>query len=180
MRVEHHQLAELKAIGRSEDIEEALLESQIALENERAEVERLRSDAGSTVALANLTDELHQAKKSIAALELAERTASERYEKGRRESVRDRDVIEGLQHELKMAHEDLDRLKFDAKDTKPIILDTKPIMSKSTTLTPVVESRSALLTSVKKEDCEMCGKNDHELEDCPDCQRSSFFHAHEC
>ncbi|KAK4054107.1 hypothetical protein OIV83_001132 [Microbotryomycetes sp. JL201] len=103
-----HKEKEAKAAARVEELEEALLDSQVRLEEERAELETLRRDASGGGA----TEELAQAHKQIAILKTERQAAQQTSETLRQEIDKHLGHVEDLKEEVRSLERDLDQVRL--------------------------------------------------------------------
>ncbi|KAM0789615.1 hypothetical protein ACM66B_000421 [Microbotryomycetes sp. NB124-2] len=99
---------EARSTARIEELEEALLDSQVRLEEERAELETLRRDASGGGA----TEELAQAHKQISILKTERQAAQQTCENLRQDVEKHLTHVEDLREEVRSLERDLDQLRL--------------------------------------------------------------------
>lgn len=97
-------------LARIEELEDALLDAQTRLEEERNELEGLRSDATGT-ATANIAEDLKQANKQLDALKLEKVAASQAASDAQRTHQQDAELIGQLRADLQAAENELQILQ---------------------------------------------------------------------
>jgi chromosome segregation ATPase len=98
-------------LARIEELEDALLDAQTRLEEERSELEGLRSDATGTAA-ANVAEDLKQANKQLEALKLEKVTTNRALAEAQTVQRQSAELIEQLRADLRAAEKELEGLQL--------------------------------------------------------------------
>lgn len=113
--------------GRIDELEEALLESQTALENERSELEGLRRDTpgGVPSPVAGSSLELQKARKQVETLKSEREAKGRELEEASHELSRNADLIRDLRSDLRSAEKEMDKQRVNGT-LRPNPMPTTP------------------------------------------------------